>query len=848
MTLKDLDFSDENWTPIYEGIRSGKENYTIGFKGIFDGNGKTIYNLTITTTDNTVYKDKSSTDNGVDMTNEDYCIGLFGIVSGGTIKNLTLKEVKITDSTHTTVGALVGLAVDNATIENVTVESGNIEAKEAGGIVGRMIISGTIKNCTNKATVKANASAAGIVSRAYYSEEGKTITISKCTNNGEIKATNGGYTGGIAGLAAAEISDCTNKGAVSGVDSTGIGGIVGDCQYCGFVKDSTNEGTVTGTSGSGIGGIIGYLRYNNIQNGTECYKKVEVVEISGNTNKAMINGGTATGVGGIVGLLYDAAIVTGNTNNATSISGSTMVAGIIGGYQNIITTSPYYDKKGYTETVISGNKSSTALASITGSSKSEIIYNNATNPIKIKIINNEPTTDDVICSVTNDENEITYYTAVADAESKFEDGNSLTLLNCSFSNDVSDDKASIWTVIHENCSQVENSWHVKNTKDFSDGYGTKIEPYIIATKEQFQNITTMYEKYAYYKLSDDYSETELTGWAPVSLHGSFDGNGKKLTDVTACLFDTVGYKLEKEEILLKNFEATLNISALSDYGTGSLIKNVFNSGTTTFENINVHGKVDGFWNLGSFYNYGTANYNGTGASYTSIFKNCKSDATLICTTGNNGGGFVGHGYEGNNNALTLSFDSDCKYTGEFYTTNGSGKKYIAMWSSWGGAEDTITIDTAEYKGTNCDADWNRYSDNNNKKITKVVPTPIETGSTVTIAENVSYIIVSVSAQLTAYDDSGNKIPNLSGITLALGNEKKENVSGSVNVLDEVTSAEIDNSAESYGYGIDNGVMTVSVPGNFNYQSGTVRLTVAQYNTNDEIVAAGTIDLCTISKE
>ncbi len=432
-------------------------------------------------------------------------------------------------------------------------------------------------------------------------------------------------------------------------------------------------------------------------------------------------------------------------------------------------------------------------------------------------------------------------------------GSNLVLLDCSLSNYVPDEFISKnWEVVHNNCSKVADCYHEKNTSDFSGGYGTKVEPYLVADKTQFQNITGKYDKYAYYKLTDNYSETDLEGWVPVSLHGSFDGNGKVLNNITSSLFRYVGYQLKNEDIVLKNLDATMNISSLGQYGADSLVKNIFNSGTTTFENINVHGKIESYWNIASFYNYGTANYGDEkGSDYTAVFKNCTSDATLICSTGETGGGFVGHGYEGTGNALTITFDENCKYTGEFYTINGNGHAYIGMWSSYeteAGSVDVIQIGSSEYENSNWDADWNKYASNNNKRITQNVPTSCNDGYAVEVAENVSYAIVSVSAQLTAYDDEGDRIQNLSGITLSLGSEKKEEVKNDTVLLAKVNSAVIDNNADAYGYSISNNVMTVNVPGNSNYKTGTVRLTVAQYSSDGTIVAAGTLDLYTINND
>ena len=652
-------------------------------------------------------------------------------------------------------------------------------------------------------------------------------------------------------MAAAEISDCTNKGAVSGVGSTSIGGIVGDWQCCGFVKDSTNEGTVTGTSGSGIGGIIGYLRYNNIQNGTECYKKVEVVEISGNTNKAVIQGGTATGVGGIVGLLYDAAIVTGNTNNATSISGGEMVAGIIGGYQNIITTSPYYDKKGYTETVISGNKSDTALNSITGSCKSEIIYNNATNPIKIKIINNEPTTNDVICSVTNDENEITYYTTVAGAESKFEDGDSLTLLNCSFSNDVSDDKASIWTVIHENCSKVENSWHVKNTKDFSGGYGTKIEPYIIATKEQFQNITKMYEKYAYYQIADNVKEIDCSAWTPVKLFGSFDGNGVTLKNIDQKLFSQVGYlpatsdlaNWDERDIKLRNFTATFKLEGDLDAGVAA-VGQINGDNTTTFENVTIAGRLSGGSNSAAFFNYTGPNaFDATvdGMEQIISFKECSVTAALTCSSGSIGI-LAGHpGYSNPNVTINCDKKLDSIFAGSALITNGAKVRIVGIDST-----------NKNYSGVDSEAWGTELGENSNKisRLTIKTPKKESTEYTVTWTGDAVRMEVYIAAQLTATDESGNDTA-ARGITLTLAhvleNQQKVESETNKNILSTFTTCELKSKQNEYSASVSGSSLTCTTGGNENYSYGTIKLQVAQYDSNNKMVAFGNLTIAEKAK-
>ena len=122
----DIDMAGVNWTPIgYETKENGASNYA--FAGEFDGNGKTISNLTVTT-------EKNSN------------AGLFGATNRATIKGVTLKNVNI--KSHYKTGAIVGDGY-NARIEDCHVIGGTInvtpweiksgvydDANNVGGIVG----------------------------------------------------------------------------------------------------------------------------------------------------------------------------------------------------------------------------------------------------------------------------------------------------------------------------------------------------------------------------------------------------------------------------------------------------------------------------------------------------------------------------------------------------------------------------------------------------------------------------------------------------------------------------------------------------------------------------------------
>ncbi len=74
--VSDITLSDE-WTPIGTGTRDGFSYTGNPFKGIFNGGNYTISGLTI----------------NIPNSNEDYAFGLFGVVDGGTVKNLKLTDV-----------------------------------------------------------------------------------------------------------------------------------------------------------------------------------------------------------------------------------------------------------------------------------------------------------------------------------------------------------------------------------------------------------------------------------------------------------------------------------------------------------------------------------------------------------------------------------------------------------------------------------------------------------------------------------------------------------------------------------------------------------------------------------
>ena len=351
----DINLSEVEWTPIGNGTRSGSSYTGNAFKGTFDGGENTITGLTAS---------------------------LFGIVDGGTVSNVDL-EAEINETVSDSTGAAVAVLV-GGTVENVNVTGSVTGIKGVGGVVGRMLAEGEISGCTNAATVSqvgGNDAAGGIVGKAYYTRTGKTMDIITCSNAGAVSSPY--CAGGIAGLSAASVYGCENTGDIeSGLEA---GGIVGEQVNYGTVSGNTNTGDITNgdtNAGTAYGGIIGWIRY---QTSTADYEVSDLINVCENDNSGSViapaEGDTnMAAAGGIVGLIYNQAMVNGNTNTAETITGRVFAGGIVGGLQGADSNKML---DGETITV-AGNISDTALEDITANCVDLYAYNNASGTFVVK--------------------------------------------------------------------------------------------------------------------------------------------------------------------------------------------------------------------------------------------------------------------------------------------------------------------------------------------------------------------------------------------------------------------------------------------------------------------------------
>lgn len=208
---QNIDLNNATWTSIGT-VRVGSISEGKPFKGIFDGQSNTIFNLKMNTTD-------------IDLAQ-----GLFGY-NKGVIKNLILENVSIKGCDSQ--GALAG---DNR---------------------------GTIENCHVKGTVTVEGtnSVGGLVGTNYGNSNSSPATVTDCSVSGnvivKVTGTSNIFGGGVIGNnIQGKVTACRFQGKLSGSKEGSMGGVVGcnNAQVtacyanCEFESYPTFTGGVIGTN------------------------------------------------------------------------------------------------------------------------------------------------------------------------------------------------------------------------------------------------------------------------------------------------------------------------------------------------------------------------------------------------------------------------------------------------------------------------------------------------------------------------------------------------------------------------------------------------------------------------
>ncbi|NIQ74214.1 MAG: hypothetical protein GWN80_01425, partial [Gammaproteobacteria bacterium] len=251
--MADIDLSDFKGTSF---------NIIKNFAGVFDGNGKKIFNFTYTS-------------------NENSYIGLFASIEGknAVIRDLGLIDPKVDAGSGSYVGSLVA-DLEKGSISNCYVEGGSVAGNyRIGGLVGLNDYDGIITNCysigdvsgiyfigglvgynTNlivdsytSGNVTGAHSVGGLCGKSTGPDHGTVqSSIRNCYSTATV--TGGGSIGGLIGHSGAIVTGCYSRGGVSG-DYSYVGGLIGRNGGNGSIINCYSTGSVVGEQN--LGGLVG---------------------------------------------------------------------------------------------------------------------------------------------------------------------------------------------------------------------------------------------------------------------------------------------------------------------------------------------------------------------------------------------------------------------------------------------------------------------------------------------------------------------------------------------------------------------------------------------------------------
>lgn len=527
---------DQGWQPV--GTSSAP------FKGILDGNGKTISGLWINRS-NTSY------------------VGLFGYCKDATIKNLTIKDAEINGKTC--VGVISGYDYNYNKKGGVSncILSGKVNGVEnVGGCTGYTYC-GFFNGISSSVDIIGGDYTGGIAGGI----ENSSSTFSNCFVNSTISGINkiGGILGGeYSGYC--EISNCGYVGSISGTSN--VGGICGyTYSSSGTIKGSYAVAYVRGT-GENTGGLIGYSK-SPVK---DCYFSGSVIGQKytggligyrhyGLVNKCYSQGsiiGTSY-VGGLCGYIGGSDAIESNVIIASSIKATEGNVGRLYGYNgssgNIGSLGTSAENKSYNRAIVinqgvaqdvsDGLKNGTGVSATTLKLKATYVAMgwNFTDTWAIQETECYPyfkrqTAPPVITSQV--------VSGTTTVSGKCADGGTITLdvdgvkqqmvsTDNTFSFTVSPLQAGHEVRVSAEADGKEPSYFTTEMVSFL-GKGTEADPYQISTAA---DLTQVYRK-GYYKLMNDIDLTNYInqfysseGWESIGRDGSetiyFDGNNHKVT-------------------------------------------------------------------------------------------------------------------------------------------------------------------------------------------------------------------------------------------------------------------------------------------------------------------------------
>lgn len=289
----------------------------LAFSGTFDGNGKTIYGLTVSGSD----RDES---------------GLFAYVDDAEIKNLTVSGAVISSVYYADAGVIVGMMGDYCTVTDCRVIGNQVSAAyDAGAIAGYAGAYTTVSGCEvmdctiTTSPEEDSACAAGIIGEVSGNNSISNCTISGSTITGRNAA------GGVAGwlmnsynnISGCTVTDCTIESAGK---TGGVAGETGSHLTLTDCKVSGGSVSVNGTGTAYAGGAVGFLDgFNTTVDVENCTATCSVSATGGASSNNVVYAGGIAGYGYASGLTVKDCEYNGSAS-ASATACAAYAGGIVG--------------------------------------------------------------------------------------------------------------------------------------------------------------------------------------------------------------------------------------------------------------------------------------------------------------------------------------------------------------------------------------------------------------------------------------------------------------------------------------------------------------------------------------
>ena len=273
--LADIDLGGEDWTPVGNAtVTTGHAITGNAFTGVFDGKNHTVDNFKV----------------AVAASGANAVAGLFGAISGATVKNLVIGENAVVKSSSNsgfvTMGAAVGFASES-TLENI--DSYAKMVADAGKNSTRLVVGGTIGTIFSSADKSSTAK--DIKGHAKFD-----VVNSVNTANGATGFIVGGVIGYTDGKnldpAPVKVENAVNYSDFS-VQATRTAGVIGTMNTNTIAEGCVNYGNISCTdvkaSNSRVAGIVSAMGDNTALKSCVNYGDV-VFAVSGDNTHGYAGG------------------------------------------------------------------------------------------------------------------------------------------------------------------------------------------------------------------------------------------------------------------------------------------------------------------------------------------------------------------------------------------------------------------------------------------------------------------------------------------------------------------------------------------------------------------------------